>query len=149
MTDTLAETADTDELLDELRTWLEENWDPDLTVAEWWERLGTSGWAAPTLPADSFGKGVARSVGVQVTNEIAAFGAVGAPYGLGLLLAAPTIAETLRAAGAAHAWPGEEWHQCVGWGSAARTASIRSVSGRSWPRASLDPQSVNQFASIR
>ena len=23
---------------------------PDLTVAEWWERLGTSGWAAPTLP---------------------------------------------------------------------------------------------------
>ena len=93
MTDTLAETADTDELLDELRTWLEENWDPDLTVAEWWERLGTSGWAAPTLPADSFGKGVARSVGVQVTNEIAAFGAVGAPYGLGLLLAAPTIAD--------------------------------------------------------
>ena len=36
---------------------------------------------------------MARSVGVQVTNEIAAFGAVGAPYGLGLLLAAPTIAD--------------------------------------------------------
>ena len=26
--------------------WLEEQWDPDLTVAEWWERLGTAGWSA-------------------------------------------------------------------------------------------------------
>ncbi len=93
MTDTLSESTDTDDLLDELRDWLHDNWDADLSVAEWWERLGTSGWAAPTLPADSFGRGVARSVGVQVTNEIAAFGAVGAPYGLGLLLAAPTIAD--------------------------------------------------------
>ena len=93
MTDTLSETTDTDDLLDELRGWLRDNWDPDLTVAAWWDRLGTSGWAAPTLPAGSFGKGVARSVGVQVTNEIAASGAVGAPYGLGLLLAAPTIAD--------------------------------------------------------
>jgi len=93
VTDTLSETTDTDDLLDELRDWLRDNWDADLTVAEWWERLGTSGWAAPTLPADSYGRGVARSVGVQVTNEIAAFGAVGAPYGLGLLLAAPTIAD--------------------------------------------------------
>ena len=95
MTDSLAEATDSDttRLLDELRTWLDDNWDPDLTVAGWWERLGTSGWAAPTLPAGSYGKGVARSVGVQVTNEIAGFGAVGAPYGLGLLLAAPTIAD--------------------------------------------------------
>jgi len=93
VTDTLQDTSDTDELLDELRSWLADNWDPDLTVGEWWERLGTSGWAAPTLPEGSFGRGVARSVGVQVTNEIAAFGAVGAPYGLGLLLAAPTIAD--------------------------------------------------------
>ena len=29
-----------DELVDELRSWLEENWDPDLTVADWWQRLG-------------------------------------------------------------------------------------------------------------
>ena len=46
MTDTIAASAQ-DELVDELRTWLEENWDPDLTVGEWWERLGLSGWAAP------------------------------------------------------------------------------------------------------
>jgi alkylation response protein AidB-like acyl-CoA dehydrogenase len=93
VSDTLSETTDTDDLLDELRGWLRDNWDPDLTVAGWWERLGTSGWAAPTLPVGCFGKGVARSVGVQVTDEIAASGAVGAPYGLGLLLAAPTVAD--------------------------------------------------------
>jgi len=93
VTDTLQDTNDTDDQLDELRTWLADNWDPELTVAEWWERLGTSGWAAPTLPVGSYGRGVARPVGVLIANEIAAWGAVGAPHGLGLLLAAPTIAD--------------------------------------------------------
>ena len=93
MTDTLEDTNDTDDQLGELRTWLADNWDPDLTVAQWWELLGISGWGAPTLPVGSFGRGVARPVGVQIANEITAAGAVGAPYGLGLLLAAPTIAD--------------------------------------------------------
>jgi hypothetical protein len=43
--------------VDELRDWLEENWDPDLTVGEWWERLGLAGWANPILPPDCFGRG--------------------------------------------------------------------------------------------
>ena len=93
MTDTLQNTHDAEDELDELRIWLADHWDPDLTVAEWWELLGTSGWGAPTLPLGSYGRGVARPVGVQIANEIAAAGAVGAPYGLGLLLAAPTIAD--------------------------------------------------------
>jgi len=79
--------------LDELRSWLADNWNPELTVAEWWERLGLAGWAAPTLPTNAYGRGLARSVAVQVQNEIAAFGALGAPMGLGLMLAAPTIAD--------------------------------------------------------
>ena len=41
----------TDPLLDELDGWLTANWDPDLTVAEWWDRLGLAGWAAPSLPS--------------------------------------------------------------------------------------------------
>ena len=44
------------ELLDELDAWLDANWDPDLTVADWWDRLGLSGWAAPSLPPNAFGK---------------------------------------------------------------------------------------------
>jgi alkylation response protein AidB-like acyl-CoA dehydrogenase len=75
-----------------LESWLVSHWDPELTVAQWWERLGTSGWAAPTLPVDCFGKGLSREEGVRVQEAIARFGALGAPGGLGLLLAAPTIA---------------------------------------------------------
>ncbi|MFN8052292.1 MAG: acyl-CoA dehydrogenase family protein [Acidimicrobiales bacterium] len=81
-----------DVLTDELRAWLDDNWDPDLTVADWWQRLGLSGWAAPGLPTNAYGKGLARNDAVRVQNEIAEYGALGAPAGLGLLLAAPTIA---------------------------------------------------------
>jgi alkylation response protein AidB-like acyl-CoA dehydrogenase len=80
-----------DPLLEELDAWLTANWDPDLTVGEWWERLGLAGWTAPSLPEDSFGRGIPRSDGVRVQQRIAASGVLGAPAGLGLLLAAPTI----------------------------------------------------------
>lgn len=80
-----------DELTVELKSWLEENWDPDLTVAEWWERLGLSGWAAPTWPTSWYGKGLSRSEGVRIQRTISEFGALAAPGGLGLLLAGPTI----------------------------------------------------------
>ncbi len=92
MTDTATQTTGTAELLSELRGWLANNWDPDLTVAEWWERLGLAGWAAPGLPTNAYGKAMARSDVVLVQQEIAKFGALGPPAGLGLLLAAPTIA---------------------------------------------------------
>ena len=82
----------TDALLSELRAWLAKNWDLDLTVGDWWERLGLAGWSAPGLPENAFGKRMARADAVLVAQEIANFGAVGAPAGLGLLLAAPTIA---------------------------------------------------------
>ena len=76
----------------EVHDWLTKNWDPDLTVAEWWQLLGSSGWAAPVLPAKAFGLGLSRADSVAVMREIGAFGALGPPSGLGLLLAAPTIA---------------------------------------------------------
>ncbi len=85
-------TTQTDAVLAELQTWLTENWDPDLSVGEWWERLGLSGWAAPGLPTHAYGRGLSRNDSVRVQSAIAAHGALGAPGGLGLLLAAPTIA---------------------------------------------------------
>jgi len=80
------------DLIDELDTWLEGNWDPDLSVAEWWERLGTSGWAHPALPEHAYGKGVSRTDALAVSARIADKGALGPPAGLGMSLAAPTIA---------------------------------------------------------
>jgi len=32
----------------ELEAWLKRNWDPDLLVTEWWERVGDAGWTAPS-----------------------------------------------------------------------------------------------------
>lgn len=82
-----------DELMDELHAFLEENWDADLTIGEWWERLGAAGWAAPILPANAYGKGLGPSDANRVRQAIAEFGALAAPGGLGILLAAPTIAK--------------------------------------------------------
>lgn len=84
--------TDDDPILSELRTWLADNWDPDLTVGAWWERLGLAGWSAPSLPANAYGRDLSRADAVRVEQAIAGFGALGAPGGLGLLLAAPTIA---------------------------------------------------------
>jgi alkylation response protein AidB-like acyl-CoA dehydrogenase len=80
------------EVTAEVTAWLEDNWDPDLTVAEWWQRLGPSGWAAPTWPEEWFGKGLSREEAVRVQQAISDFGALGPPGGLGLMLAGPTIA---------------------------------------------------------
>ncbi len=91
MTDLEERTTKSSDAVEAVRAWLEESWDPDLTVAEWWERLGLSGWAAPSLPENAYGKGLNRNDSVAVQNAIAEFGALGAPGGLGLLLAAPTI----------------------------------------------------------
>jgi len=95
MTDTSTDHSDagtSDEILEELQAWLDQNWDPELTVGEWWERLGLSGWAAPGLPTHAYGKGLSRNDSVRAQTAIAEHGALGAPGGLGLLLAAPTIA---------------------------------------------------------
>jgi alkylation response protein AidB-like acyl-CoA dehydrogenase len=94
MTDTVDRTTDGTEGSDavtEVKGWLAENWDPDLTVAEWWERLGAAGWAVPTWPVEWYGKGLSRAEAVRVQNAISAHGALPAPGGLGLILAGPTI----------------------------------------------------------
>ena len=93
MTDTAPRTADLSEaeIIEELDQWLNENWDPEITVEEWWNRLGLSGWGAPMWPEEWFGKDLNRAEAVAVQNRIAEFGALGAPGGLGLLLAGPTI----------------------------------------------------------
>jgi len=79
------------EIYDEAHAWLESNWDPDLTVGEWWERLGDARWAVPMWPEEWFGRGLSRSDGAQVARAIKDVGALPAPGGLGIMLAGPTI----------------------------------------------------------
>ena len=84
-------TLTAEQVRDEVRAWIAGNWDPDLTVGEWWARLTASGYAAPTFPEDAFGRGYNRALANVVNEELAKAGAVGPPAGLGYLLAAPTI----------------------------------------------------------
>ncbi len=92
MTDTVARPSATEPYLEELHSFLDAEWDPDLTVAEWWEKLGTEGWSAPAWSEDHYGRGLSPSDAVRVQRAIADHGALGPPGGLGLLLAGPTIA---------------------------------------------------------
>ena len=86
-----AEAESTAKLRDEICGWLAANWDPDLTVAEWWERLADGGWSVPTWPEDAFGRGLSRGDANVIGEEITAAGALGPPGGLGIMLAGPTI----------------------------------------------------------
>ena len=79
-------------VVDELTTWLEENWDPELTVGDWWERLGMAGWSAPMLPEDAYGRGMSRGDALLVSSTIARFGAMSPPAGMAIGLCSPTIA---------------------------------------------------------
>ena len=80
-----------DDVRTEVRAWLADQWDPDLTVGDWWERLGESGWAVPMWPDEWHGRGLSRDDANAVRSEIATAGALGPPGGLGVLLAGPTI----------------------------------------------------------
>jgi alkylation response protein AidB-like acyl-CoA dehydrogenase len=78
--------------IEDVQKFLDSEWDPDLTVGEWWEKLGTEGWAAPAWPSAWFGRDLSREEAGRVAQTITKHGALGAPGGLGLLLAGPTIA---------------------------------------------------------
>ena len=54
--------------LDELLRWLEESWDPDLTLREWWARLASSGWCEPHWPVAWHGRGLSRTEARTVTR---------------------------------------------------------------------------------
>jgi alkylation response protein AidB-like acyl-CoA dehydrogenase len=80
-----------DALAAEVTTWLEQHWDPDLTVDEWWRIVAEAGWTAPHFTPEQGGRGLHRNAGNTVRNTFGQFGALRPPGGLGLLMAAPTI----------------------------------------------------------
>ncbi len=75
----------------EARDWIEESFDPELSVRAWLERLADSGWAAPAWPAEWYGRGLPPDLTLVVYEEFNRVEAPGPPVGLGIMLAAPTI----------------------------------------------------------
>ena len=80
-----------DEVRAAAREWFAENWSPDLSLGEWWERLAESGWGFPTWPTEWYGQGIPSDLGRIVIEERRRVGAPGPPAGIGPNLAAPTI----------------------------------------------------------
>lgn len=83
----------TDAVERQVAAWVDDNWDPDLTLGEWWQRLADSGYAHPSLPEAAGGRGMSQADALRVMRVLADRKVVGPPPGLGYMLAAPTIAE--------------------------------------------------------
>ena len=61
---------------EEVSAWLTENWDPNLGLVEWREKLIESGWGAPTWPVEWYGKGYSDALGRAIDEEFEKIGAV-------------------------------------------------------------------------
>jgi alkylation response protein AidB-like acyl-CoA dehydrogenase len=82
-----------DDIRREIRSFLTAQWDPELSLREWRERLVDAGWACPTWPVEWHGRGLSAAGAAVVTSELATASAPGTPAGVGIGLAAPTILE--------------------------------------------------------
>lgn len=85
------ESAEAAALRAEAREWFEKNWDPDLTLGEFWERQALSGWGFPTWPAEWYGKGITGNLAHIVAEERRRVGAPSPVSGIGTMMAGPTI----------------------------------------------------------
>jgi alkylation response protein AidB-like acyl-CoA dehydrogenase len=76
---------------DAVRSFIADNFDEQLLLHDWIERLVDSGWAVPTWPTWCFGRGLPASLAATIFDEFDHVAAPGPPTGLAVLLAAPTI----------------------------------------------------------
>jgi alkylation response protein AidB-like acyl-CoA dehydrogenase len=87
----VSEGSSTGELWDEVTAWLDDHWDPDLSVDEWWAMVADAGWTAPHLLVEQGGRGLSRRSSAVARSAFLKYGALRPPGGLGLLMAGPTI----------------------------------------------------------
>lgn len=62
----------------EVSAWISANWDPDLDPREWRSRVVDSGWAYPSWPEGTYGRGLDRALSPVVAEE---FATAGIPFG--------------------------------------------------------------------
>jgi len=76
----------------EVRAWLEANWNPELGLVEWRNRLIDSGWGVPSWPKAWFGRELPMALEIVVEEEMQRVGAVGvAKTGIRRLAAATLL----------------------------------------------------------
>ena len=81
------------EAVAELRDWIGANWDPELSLAAWRQRLADSGWACPDWPATAVAGASPPRWPPRCAAAMAAARIPGPPEGVGVVLAAPVIIE--------------------------------------------------------
>src|SRR2546429_9887398 len=77
----------------EVRTWLAANWDPEMSLVAWRNKLVDSGWGMPQWPEAWHGRGLPLGLVRTVEGEVANIGAVGVAKSGRRLLAAATLLE--------------------------------------------------------
>jgi alkylation response protein AidB-like acyl-CoA dehydrogenase len=78
----------------EVKTWVDANWDLDITVREWWRRLADAGYAFPSQATGLGGSGGTAREAAVVLKVLAENHVIGPPIGgVASRLATPTILE--------------------------------------------------------
>jgi alkylation response protein AidB-like acyl-CoA dehydrogenase len=77
----------------EVLDWITDEWDPELTVGMWWERMAAARFTVPHWPEEWHGRGWSRRNASVVHRTLREAGVPGPPAGLGTMLAGPTILE--------------------------------------------------------
>jgi alkylation response protein AidB-like acyl-CoA dehydrogenase len=79
-------------LVADVQAWVDANWDPGITVREWWLRLADAGYAYPSWPKGLGGSGASRRDAATIAAVLAQNRVIGPPVGaMAARLAAPTI----------------------------------------------------------
>jgi alkylation response protein AidB-like acyl-CoA dehydrogenase len=79
-----------DEAPAETGAWVEQTWDPEMAVGEWWRQLADARLSNPMLP-EPWGRGWSRAEAAALASAMVRIGALGPPTGIGMMLAVPTI----------------------------------------------------------
>src|SRR4051794_1613493 len=82
---------DTSHVTKALEGWLDQNWDTDLTVRQWWALLADAGWSTPAWPALLGGRDFDSQTTKAVARTLASAAVLAPPTGYGLLMGAPTL----------------------------------------------------------
>jgi alkylation response protein AidB-like acyl-CoA dehydrogenase len=73
----------------ETRDWINDNWDTDLTLREWWHMMNEARLSFPRWPSEWFGRDASQKDQSTILKAFSDADVIGAPTGLGVLMGAP------------------------------------------------------------
>ena len=71
--------------------WVEDNWNRDLTLAEWWQRLADAGYAFPHWPVGFGGLDLKPYESMSIQTTLGQHGVIGPPTGNAPNMGVPTV----------------------------------------------------------